>query len=148
MQVRPLAPDDLERVLPLVAAYQRFYGAADIDAERNRAFFGRFVPAGEQGVLLGAFAAYGELVGFACVYWTLSSVQAREMALMNDLFVTEAARGTGVGRALIDAAAAASRERGMHRLRWMTALDNRRAQALYERTGAERSTWFEYELSL
>lgn len=148
MSVRPIAPPELERVLPLIADYQRFYEATDIDPERNRAFFARFVPASEQGVLLGAFTSAQELVGFACLYWTLSSVQAREVALMNDLFVAPGARGVGVGQALIDAAAAAARERGLHELSWMTALDNRRAQRLYERTGAARGAWFEYELQV
>ena len=31
---------------------------------------------------------------------------------------------------------------------WQTALDNRRAQRLYERFDAERTAWFEYELQL
>jgi hypothetical protein len=38
-------------------------------------------------------------------------------------------------------------ERGSTTLSWMTALDNQRAQRLYERMGAERSAWFEYELT-
>ena len=98
-------------------------------------------------MLLGAWAD-GGLCGFACAYWTFSSVEAVRVALLNDLFVAEGFRGAGAGAALIDAAAAAARECGMTRLRWMTALDNRRAQRLYERTGAERSAWFEYELRL
>ena len=98
-------------------------------------------------MLLGAHTD-GVLCGFACAYWTFSSVEAEEVALLNDLFVAEGHRGTGAGAALIEAAAAAARERGRARLRWMTALDNRRAQRLYERTGAERSAWFEYELRL
>ncbi len=40
---------------------------------------------------------------------------------MNDLFVEEAARGRGVGRALIEASAATTRERGAHHLEWVTA---------------------------
>ena len=66
--------------------------------------------------------------------------------LLNDLFVAEDVRGGGVGRALIDAALDVARERGSSSLSWQTALDNRTAQRLYERTGAERSAWFEYEL--
>jgi RimJ/RimL family protein N-acetyltransferase len=31
-------------------------------------------------------------------------------------------------------------------VRWSTALDNRRAQRLYEHMGAERTAWFEYEI--
>lgn len=67
--------------------------------------------------------------------------------LLNDLYVRPERRGDGVGQALIAAAAEVARERGASHLRWWTALDNRRAQRLYERTGAERSAWFEYEIA-
>jgi GNAT superfamily N-acetyltransferase len=66
--------------------------------------------------------------------------------LMNDLFVTTEARGEGVGRALIQAAAAVARERGSPVLEWTTEPANVAAQRLYDSTGAEKSTWIEYEL--
>lgn len=66
---------------------------------------------------------------------------------MNDLFVREEFRGKDVGHALIEAAADVARRRGAHHLEWQTALDNRRAQRLYERMGAERFVWFEYEIA-
>ncbi len=67
---------------------------------------------------------------------------------MNDLYVVADSRGDGVGRRLIDATTEAARARGARRVRWSTAIDNRRAQRLYEQMGAERTTWFEYELIL
>jgi ribosomal protein S18 acetylase RimI-like enzyme len=67
---------------------------------------------------------------------------------MNDLYVDAGARGQGVGRALIEAGAEVARERGAHHLEWSTAPDNATAQRLYDSTGAERSTWLEYELGL
>ena len=145
--VSPALDEDLLALLPLFAGYQRFYEAEPDDA-RNRAFFSRFVAPSAEGVLLAARDDGGEPLAFATVYWTFSSVSARETALMNDLFVVEAGRGRGVGRALIDAAAQAAREHGAHVLTWMTAPDNTTAQALYDRTGAAASTWVEYELAL
>jgi GNAT superfamily N-acetyltransferase len=65
---------------------------------------------------------------------------------MNDLFVSDAARGTNVGHALIEAAARAAKDRGHARMSWQTAVDNRRAQRLYERFDGERTIWFEYEI--
>jgi GNAT superfamily N-acetyltransferase len=67
---------------------------------------------------------------------------------MNDLFVAESARGKGAGRALIEAAAAAGRERGASQLEWATAPDNLTAQRLYDSTGAKRTEWLEYDLGL
>jgi GNAT superfamily N-acetyltransferase len=146
LAIHPLAAGELEAVLPLIADYQRFYGVAEPDTAHNRQFFARFVAPSEVGELLGAWQAGAGLVGYACLYWTFSSVSARPVVLMNDLFVVSAKRGAGVGLALIDAARAVARSRGVDALHWQTALDNDRAQRLYERTHAKRSTWFEYEL--
>lgn len=144
--VASLTADHYERVLPLIADYQRFYGADAPDHATNDAFFRRFLAPSDHGLLLGAWLG-DELAGYACLYWTFSSVTPGEVVLMNDLFVVAEHRGAGIGRALIDAALAIARERGAFALRWMTAIDNRDAQRAYERTGAARSAWFEYELT-
>jgi GNAT superfamily N-acetyltransferase len=145
VRVRPLSIRELEAVLPLIADYQRFYGVREPDLDHNRSFFLRFIAPSDTGELLGAWSD-GELVGYACLYWTYSSVAAQPIVVLNDLFVTAASRGHGVGLALIEAARRVTQERGVARLTWQTALDNRQAQRLYERTGATRSAWFEYQL--
>lgn len=158
MEIAPLrTPQELEDLLPLIAAYQRFYEVEEIDDARNRAFFARFLAPSKDGAILAARveggegegdAGGGEIRGYACLYWHLSSLAAAETVLMNDLFVVAAARGEGVGRALIEASAAVAHDRGAHSLEWATAPDNARAQALYDTTGAERSEWLSYELPL
>jgi GNAT superfamily N-acetyltransferase len=147
LRIAPIEMAEYEALLPLIGAYQRFYEVADIDEERNREFFRRFLAPSDAGLLLGARAG-GALVGYACLYWTFSSLSATETALMNDLFVAESARGAGAGRALIEAAAAAGRQCGASQLEWATAPGNLTAQRLYDSTGAERSEWVEYELVL
>ena len=147
MQIAPVSADQFEEVLPLIADYQRFYEVENPDTDRNREFFRRFLAPSEDGLLLGARGEDGFL-GHACLYWHFSSTRARETVLMNDLFVVAEARGQGVGRALIEAAAAVGRERGAAVLEWSTAPDNKTAQRLYDTTGAERSEWFEYEIEL
>jgi GNAT superfamily N-acetyltransferase len=147
LDVSPVTAAEFELLLPLIGAYQRFYEVEEIDEERNRAFFRRFLEPSEDGLLIGARDG-GELVGYACLYWHFSSLKARESVLMNDLFVGESARGRGVGRALIEASAAVARKRGAAHLEWATAPGNLTAQRLYDSTGAERSEWIEYELEL
>jgi GNAT superfamily N-acetyltransferase len=147
VEIAPVAEADYEALQPLIAAYQRFYEVAEIDPERNRAFFRRFLHPSEVGLLLGARrAGGGGFLGYACLYWHFSSLQAGTATLLNDLFVTPEARGAGVGRALIEAALAIARERGDVCLEWSTAPDNRTAQRLYDSTGAEQSSWLSYEL--
>jgi GNAT superfamily N-acetyltransferase len=145
VKIEPIAAEQLDTVLPMIAAYQRFYQAADVDEQRNRAFFRRFLAPSEDGMLLGAWQG-AELVGYACLYWHFTSLIPAETVLMNDLFVNPAARGRGVGRALIEASVAIARERGADHLEWSTGTDNLTAQRLYDSTGAVRSSWFSYEI--
>jgi GNAT superfamily N-acetyltransferase len=146
IRVEPLKEADFERVLPLIAGYQRFY-LTDPDEERNRSFFRRFLAPSDDGLLLAAWKG-DDLVGFATLFWTFSSTHATEAALMNDLFVAGGHRGEGIGLALIEASVAAARDRGMRHLEWFTALDNETAQRLYDRTGARRSGWYSYEIEI
>jgi GNAT superfamily N-acetyltransferase len=147
IRVEPVGKGEFEGLLPMIAAYQRFYELEEIDEERNRAFFTRFIAPSDDGLLLAAWRDE-RLVGYACLYWTFTSLVPAETVLMNDLFVDSDARGQGVGRALIDASAAIARNRNAHRLEWATAPDNLTAQHLYNATGAQRTTWIEYELEL
>ena len=147
IRIEPVEESQFEALLPMIAAYQDFYEVEDIETERNRSFFRRFLAPSEVGMLIGAWR--GErLIGYACLYWHFSSTQAMETVLMNDLFVAEAVRGEGVGRALIEASAEVARDRGAAQLEWSTAPGNLTAQRLYDTTGAERSEWIDYELQL
>lgn len=145
VEIAPIAAEEFEELLPLIAAYQRFYEAEEIDEERNRSFFRRFLAPSEDGLLIGA-RSDGRLIGYACLYWHFSSLEACESVLMNDLYVDETVRGQGAGRALIEASAEVARERGVPFVEWSTAPDNHTAQRLYDSLGAERSEWLSYEL--
>jgi hypothetical protein len=134
VRVEPVEAAQLDALLPLIAAYQRFYEVADVDDQRNRAFFARFLAPSEDGMLLGA-RRDGALIGYACLYWHFTSLVPAETVLMNDLFV-------------IEASAAVARERGAYQLQWVTAPDNAPARRLYETTGAEFEPSIEYELRL
>jgi GNAT superfamily N-acetyltransferase len=146
-RIKRITRDQLERLLPLIAAYQRFYGVSRIDDERNRAFFSRFLAPSENGMLLGAWSG-DQLVGYACLYWHFTSLVPAETVLMNDLYVEPAARAQGIGRALIEASATVARERDAQYLEWATAPDNETAQRLYDSTGAKRAEWVTYEIGL
>lgn len=149
VDLRPVTGGDLPALLALIADYQRFYAGRARDDDHNAAFFGRFVAPSELGMLIGAFEQdeTPAPAGYACLYWTFSSVSATDVVLLNDLFVRPERRGGGVGEALIAAAVEVARERGASHLRWFTALDNLPAQRLYDRVGAERTAWLEYEIA-
>jgi len=75
------------------------------------------------------------------------AVRFRRNAPLDPGQVTDA-RGRGVAESLIAACRDASRAHGATTLSWQTALDNTRAQAVYERVGATRDEWVDYSLDV
>lgn len=148
MTITRVTKDDLAELLPLVRAYCDFYEVSPPDdalLDLSRALID---DSGRQGVQLVARADGGEAVGFATVYWTWSTLIADRIGVMNDLYVTPAARGTGAAEALIRSCLGECREHGAAVLTWQTAKDNDRAQRVYDRVGATREEWVDYWLSV
>jgi GNAT superfamily N-acetyltransferase len=144
-----VAEDDLADLLPLMRAYCDFYDVAPHDDALLALSRALIADPEREGVQLVARAPDGPAVGFATVFWTWSTTRAARIGVMNDLFVAPHARGAAAGRvgeALIAACAERGRAHGAVSLTWQTALDNARAQALYDRIGAERSQWLDYDL--
>jgi GNAT superfamily N-acetyltransferase len=100
-------------------------------------------------VFLGVDPRTGDGLGFAQLYPSFSSISARRIWILNDLFVVRAARRMGVGRALLDAAREHAAATGAVHLVLETAITNRDAQSLYESYGFKRDDKFwVYELDL
>ena len=138
--------EDLPDLLALMRGYCDFYRAAPSD-EALLALSRALLASPEcHGVQFIARDRAGKPIGFATVYWTWSTLQAREIGVMNDLFVAQEARGRGVAEALIAECVQLCRQRGAAQLGWQTATDNFRAQALYVRIGARREEWLHYSL--
>lgn len=145
--IRPALPADARLVAPLFDAYRQFYGKP---AEPDVAL--RFVSerlANADSAIFLALGDDGEALGFTQLYPSFSSVSAGRVYILNDLFVAPQGRGKGIGRALLDAAAAFGREKGALRLALSTARTNTTAQGLYESQGWVRDeSFFEYSLKL
>jgi ribosomal protein S18 acetylase RimI-like enzyme len=145
MQIETVTTQTFERVLPLIAAYQRFY-KAEPDAGRNRAHFGRLLDDHDSGIQFVALDEAGQALGFATLYFPLGSVTPGVSCLMNDLFVVPEARGQGIGRALILHCLSYANAHGFTKIHWQTALDNHTAQRLYDSLPTTRSGWYTYRL--
>lgn len=74
----------------------------------------------------------GVMLGFALHHHHASTWVLGDDCYLEDLFVTEAARGGGVGRALIADLMALAKARGWHRLYWHTDAGNAQARRLYD----------------
>jgi ribosomal protein S18 acetylase RimI-like enzyme len=111
------------------------------DLPLARRYLGERFERGES-VILVAEDAGGELIGFTQLYPAFCSVLADRTYVLYDLFVTPAARGTGAGRALMEAAEAYARAHGAARLQLQTAITNIVGQSLYESCGWKRDELF------
>jgi GNAT superfamily N-acetyltransferase len=139
---------DLPELLPLMRGYCDFY-EVDPSDEALLALARMLVDDPREGLQLIARDDSGAAVGFATIFWTWSTLSAAPLGVMNDLFVSEEARGGGHADALIAACADRCRERGVTELAWQTAHTNLRAQAVYDRVGARRDErWLDYSLDV
>lgn len=130
-------PVDLDALAPLFDAYRVFYRQAS-DLATARAFLGQRLQHRESVVFMARDRT--SALGFTQLYPAFSSVSARRIWILNDLFVAPRARQRGVARALMSAARAFAFETGALRLVLETAEDNGPAQALYESLGYVRET--------
>ena len=86
----------------------------------------------------------GIVLGFAQLYplWSSTATPPGKLWLLNDLFVAASARRAGVARALLARAERLARETNAVGLTLSTAVDNLRAQPLYESAGYVRDAEF------
>jgi len=131
---------DLDAVAPLFDAYRQFYEKPADLALARRYLDERFQR--RESVVFVAENADGEIVGFTQLYPAFCSVAADRTYVLYDLFVTPSARGTGAGRALMEAAEAHARKTGAARLQLETAKTNKIGQSLYESCGWQRDNDF------
>lgn len=137
---------DLPELLVLVRAYCDFYDTDPGDAELLALSRALIADPELEGVQFIARAREGGAVGFATVFWSWDTTEGTRVGIMNDLFVAPAARGSGAAELLVRACAERCAQRGASRLEWVTAPDNGRARALYERIGGSLQPWVTYEL--
>jgi len=91
--------------------------------------------------------ADNQVVGYLIVFETYSTFLARPTLCVEDVFVTPAYRGQGIGRALFEHALHLARERDCGRVEWCCLDWNTPAQRFYESLGARRlSEWWYYRL--
>ena len=146
--VRQAGPADVDLVAPLFDAYRQFYQRPS-DLALARAFLAERLDREESVIFVAE--RDGRAVGFVQLYPLFSSTAARpsRLWLLNDLFVAPAARGGGVGHALMEQARRLAEETGAVGLELATARTNVGAQRLYESLGYQLDDQFlRYELGL
>lgn len=133
--VRPVTDADYANWLPLWDGYNEFYGRVGptaLPGHITQTTWARILDDGEPVHAVVAERA-GELVGLAHFLYHRNTTLIEQACYMQDLFTSQAARGSGVGRMLIEAVYEHARAAGSSSVYWHTHETNRTAMLLYDR---------------
>jgi GNAT superfamily N-acetyltransferase len=139
--VRSVAPADFLQWSPLWEGYNSFYERV-VPAEVTAMTWSRFFDAYEPVHAMVA-EKDGELLGLVHYLFHRNTAMIAPTCYLQDLFTNAAARGKGVGRALIEAVYEQAKAVGSPRVYWMTHETNLTAMKLYDQV-AERSGFVQY----
>jgi GNAT superfamily N-acetyltransferase len=130
--IRPLQTSDQPDWRRLWAGYLAFYGAS-LPEEVFATTFARLLgddPQDFSGLLA---LVDGQAVGLTHYLFHRSCWKVENICYLQDLYVDPAARGTGLGRALIEAVYARADAAGAPQVYWLTQEFNAPARQLYDR---------------
>jgi ribosomal protein S18 acetylase RimI-like enzyme len=146
VEIRRATLEDLTRLVPLFDGYRQFYKLPS-DVGLCREYLKARLENDEAVVFIADRG--GEGLGFTLLYPTFASLHARRIFVLYDLFVAPAARGTGLGRQLMNRARQHAEENGAASIVLSTAHSNVIGQTLYESLGYKRDDeFYNYELFL
>jgi GNAT superfamily N-acetyltransferase len=141
-EIRSLAPSDEPAWRDLWRAYLEFY-ETELPEEIYATSFARLVdPAVTDYHGLVALQD-GRPVGLAHYIFHRHGWQVEDITYLQDLYVVPETRGTGAGRALIEAVYAAADAAGKPNVYWLTQTFNTTARQLYDRV-ASATPFMEY----
>ena len=144
--VRPIAQGDLVEWRSLWDGYNAFYGregATALSPEITRVTWQRFFDPAEPVFALVA-ESRGGLVGLTHYLYHRSTTRIELTCYLQDLFTAPAARGRGIGRALILGVYQAARAAGTRDVYWQTHETNAAGRMLYDKV-AEYAGYIVYE---
>jgi GNAT superfamily N-acetyltransferase len=145
LSIRAVTRQDYDQWLPLWEGYNAFYGrsgASALPPEITAMTWSRFFDAYEPVHALVA-ESDRQVLGLTHYLFHRSTTAIEPFCYLQDLFTHEAARGKGVGRALIHGVYERAKLAGAARVYWHTHDTNRTAMQLYDKV-AEHSGFVVY----
>ncbi|MBV9747344.1 MAG: GNAT family N-acetyltransferase [Acetobacteraceae bacterium] len=144
VEITALRPEDQPRWGELWRGYLAFYETV-LPPEQFEDTWARLM----HGTQIHGLAARrdGAMIGITHYLFHPTAWATGPACYLQDLYVDATARGTGAGRALIEAVAEQARERKVARLYWLTQEGNAVARRLYDRL-ARTSGFIRYEYPL
>ncbi|MBE9606840.1 GNAT family N-acetyltransferase [Acetobacteraceae bacterium H6797] len=144
--IQPVAERHRQDWERLYAGYAAFYKVTQTLEMREKVWSWLMDPLHEVNGFIAEDAA-GKPLGLAHFRPFARPLSASTGGFLDDLFVDPAARGQRVADALIGAVAEEGRKRGWSVIRWITADDNYRGRAVYDRV-ANLTKWRTYDIAL
>jgi GNAT superfamily N-acetyltransferase len=148
-EIRPVRHDDFAAWKELWDGYNAFYGRSGSTAlppDVIQTTWSRFFDENEPMHALVAERC-GKLLGLTHFLYHRSTIQIAPTCYLQDLFTAAAARGQGIGCALIQAVYERAKVAGSTRVYWQTHETNTGAMQLYDKV-AEKSGFVVYRRTL
>lgn len=133
--LRPATPDDAATLLALVRGLAEYERAPD-DVVATEGDYVRALSSSPPEMEALLAEEDSAALGFALFFPTWSTWRGRPGVHLEDLFVVPAARGRGIGRALLARVASIAVARGCARLEWQVLDWNEPALGFYRSLGA------------
>jgi len=150
VSIRLLTQEDFAGWKPLWDGYNTFYGRhgdTALPEAITQMTWSRFFDAYEPMHAAVAVDASGKLLGLVHYLYHRNTTQIAPNCYLQDLFTSEAARGKGVGRALINHVYEQASALGVPRVYWQTHETNETAMKLYDQV-ADKSGFLVYRKAL
>ena len=146
--IREATPDDLPAIGRMIRALAEFEREPDaVKATPEQLHDALFGPDAVASALIALDDA-GEPAGFALWYRSFSTWEGVPGIYLEDLYVSESQRGSGLGRALLSALARIVVHRGWSRLEWAVLRWNSEAIAFYDSLGGRPlDDWLTYRIT-
>jgi ribosomal protein S18 acetylase RimI-like enzyme len=134
-RVWPAGADDSEAVSSLIAAFRSWWGKDEPTLDQIRETVGELLSDPNTEFLLAAPDGESPAAGVCQLRYRLSVWTGADDCWLEDLYVHDGARGTGLGRALVTAAVERAAARGCRRMELDVNEQNTAALAFYEQLG-------------
>ncbi|MFJ7952675.1 GNAT family N-acetyltransferase [Lysinibacillus sp. NPDC096418] len=141
MEIVRATMSELDDVAILFDEYRQFYGNKS-DVSSGKAFLQLRLALNESIIFLAVHE--GKAIGFTQLYPTFSSLALQRAFILNDLYVTEDARGLGAGKDLTEMVFQYSQQQHARYVTLQTAPDNVNARGLYEKLGMKQDEYCNY----
>jgi GNAT superfamily N-acetyltransferase len=128
--IRSVLPNDQPSWQRLWRGYCDFYQASLRDEVTQRTWKRILDP--DSAIMCVLAEVDGQVVGFAHCVVHENTWETQPVCYLEDLYVDPAARGRGVGKALLEWLRNSMRAEGWARLYWVTHKDNLAARAMYD----------------